>query len=52
MRRNLIVDSGTSFLLLPLNDLKELLEVIEFETHLQFMIDIIPYSYCSQEQYN
>ena len=51
MRRDLIVDSGTSFLLLPLHDLKALLDVFEEDSKMQFQIDVIPYAWCTEEQW-
>ena len=52
MRRDIIVDSGTSFLLLPLKDLKVVLAALEEETAMEFMIDVIPYSWCTEEQWS
>lgn len=52
MKRKVIVDSGTSFLLLPLDDLTELLEEITEKTEMKFLMDIIPYAWCSEDQYN
>ena len=51
MRRDLIVDSGTSFLLLPLHDLKALLDVFEEDSKMQFQIDVIPYAWCTEDQW-
>ena len=51
-RRDVIVDSGTSFVLLPTNDLYDLLDGIEQESGMLFIIDIIPYTWCSEDQYN
>jgi len=52
MRRDLIIDSGTSFLLLPLQYLKILLDSIAEESGMEFMIDVIPYAWCSDEQWS
>lgn len=52
MHKKVIVDSGTSFLLLPRDDLDNLLAEITAKTQMNFLMDIIPYAWCSEEQYN
>lgn len=45
--RSLIVDSGTSFNLMPENDLNVLLEHFERSMGLQFEFDVVPYAGCT-----
>ena len=48
--RRLIVDSGTSFNLMPETDLTKLLSYFESSLNLQFTFDMVPYAVCSHNQ--
>ena len=48
--RSLIVDSGTSFNLMPENDLFKLLSYFESSIGLQFELDVVPYAVCTRDQ--
>jgi hypothetical protein len=48
--RDLIVDSGTSFNLMPENDLNKMLSYFESSMNLSFILDVVPYTICSLNQ--
>lgn len=48
--RDLIVDSGTSFNLMPENDLNKILSYFESSMNLNFIMDVVPYTICSLNQ--
>ena len=48
--RSLIVDSGTSFNLLPETDMTKLLSYFEESMDLHFTFDMVPYTVCTLNQ--
>lgn len=51
--RSLIIDSGTSFIMIPRNDLVEFLEIFKGYTNMTCILGrIIPNCFCTDDQYS